>query len=138
MVLVLVQPKNVGFGHYVRHMPRKNNKNKRNSKKPNRTKIDNPLKEIFGHDISPKTLVFRFFLSPVADESFRVQNPKKKSKKKNKKQTPGGNLWAQHFSQDFACVLIFWLSSRFLFFLSPVADESFRVYKKTNIKRLLK
>ena len=60
VLLVIVTPKNVGFGHYVGHMPHKFKNQK------------------------PKKL---------------EENQKKQRNQKN--QSPGGNPWAQHFSQDF-------------------------------------
>ena len=109
VLLVIVTPKHVGFGYYVGHMPHKfiNQKQKKleenqkhqskpkKTKKPKKTmkpkktkkpKKTNPLEETLGHNISPKTLFFLvslvflvffevffcFFLSPVADETFRV------------------------------------------------------------------
>ena len=91
--LVIVTPQNVGFGYYVGHMPHKfiNQKPIKTRRKPKKaketkeTQKTNPLEETLGHNISPKTLFFLvslfflvffdffvFFLSPVADESFRV------------------------------------------------------------------
>jgi len=67
---------------------KKNKETKKNNEtqKNKETKKTNPLEETLGHNISPKTLVFLvslvflvffevffcFFLSPVADETFRV------------------------------------------------------------------
>ena len=44
----------------------------------------------------------------------KIMNQKPKTEQK-KKQSPGGNLWAQHFSQDFVCVGFLC----FLFFSPP-------------------
>ena len=73
-----------------------------------------------------------------ASESKNQKNSKKtkktketKNQRNQKNQSPGGNPWAQHFSQDFVFFGFFgffWFSSSFFVsFLSPVADESFRV-----------
>ena len=88
VLLVVVTTKNAGFGYYVGHMPHK----------------------------------------------FINQKPKKieenqKKQRNQKKQSPGGNPWA-HFSQDFGFYGFFGFFGFLrviLFFLSPVADENFRV-----------
>ena len=80
---------------------------------------------------------FLFFLSAVAAESFRVQKPK--NRRKQKKQSYGGNLWAESFSQDFVFLfLLVFFEVPFCFLFSSVADESFRVQKPKNSKKTKK
>ena len=80
---------------------------------------------------------FLFFLSAVAAESFRVQ--KQKNRRKQKKQSYGGNLWAESFSQDFVFLfLLVFFEVPFCFLFSSVADESFRVQKPKNSKKTKK
>ena len=95
-------------------------------------KKSNPQEEIFGHNVSPKTLFFFgsfvfwcssrffvFFFSPVADESFRAQKPK--NSKKTKK-NPLEEICRRKIYQD-----IFVFFEFLCFFFRPVADESYRV-----------
>ena len=72
--LVIVTPKNVGFGYYVGHKfinqkkkPRRKQKNKE-TKKTNPLEATLPWAQLFSQDF----VFFGFFVSPVADESFRV------------------------------------------------------------------
>jgi len=75
--------------------------------------------------VTPKYVGFGYYLGEMP-HTFKNQKPQKleenqKKQKKQKNQSPGGNLWEQHFSQDFG------FFGFFGFFPRPVADESFRV-----------